>query len=81
MFERHPPRSFRHREPSLSAWRDYDGATVARVLDLVANAFFWKDEDARRLRPDDHLWPIYWTYLRPVAPDVVAADQTQGRSP
>jgi hypothetical protein len=62
VFERRLPNAFRQRDPDDHAWAGYDAATVSTLLDLLACAFIWKTEDARRLRPDDELWPIYWTY-------------------
>jgi hypothetical protein len=64
MFQRRLPPPYRDRESSLEMWTQlgFDTEVVAKLLTVVASAFRLTEEDARRLRPDDKLWPIYHSY-------------------
>jgi hypothetical protein len=62
MFERRLPTGLRERESTLAVWQGSDSTAVSTLLRLLARAFAWTEEDARRLRPDDNLWAIYHFY-------------------
>jgi len=62
MLLRRVPKVYRDREPILCSWDGSDPEAVHTVLTVLADAFAWKEADAFHLRPDDKLWPIYYTY-------------------
>jgi len=62
LFERRVPAEIREGESSLAAWQGSDSTTASKVLQMIARAFAWREEDAQRLRPDDKLCAIYRSY-------------------
>jgi hypothetical protein len=64
VFKRNLPNEYRDREATLDAWvaLGFEPATVARVLGLLSTAFRWSKADGLRLRPDDQVWALYYSY-------------------
>ena len=62
MFKRRVPAELCERKSSLAAWQGFDSTAALKVLQMIARAFAWREEDAHRLRPDDKLWAIYRSY-------------------
>jgi hypothetical protein len=68
MFERKLPLEFRARESSIDSWIElgYNAEATRQVLSILATAFRWSETDMRRLRPQDELWALYYSYYPPL---------------
>jgi hypothetical protein len=64
VFRRKLPVEFRAREPTIAPWDGlgYQRDAVERVLSMLARAFGWSADEGLRLRPEDQVWEIYWSY-------------------
>ena len=46
----------------------YDREAVRRVLAILSRAFGWATDEGLRLRPEDRVWEIYWSYYPACSP-------------
>jgi len=70
VFERKLPAEFRAREPTFAPWDElgYEPEVVKRVLSILSRAFGWPADEGLRLRPEDQVWEIYWSYYPACSP-------------
>jgi hypothetical protein len=64
VFKRKLPVEFRARPATFAPWDElgYEREIVRRVLSILSRGFGWRVDEGLRLRPDDRIWEIYWSY-------------------